>query len=276
MPVPRNRLLSPRLARRRRKVLIQKAVFLGVATLLLVASAVWLSHLEAITISKISVAGTSPPTANAVEAFIQHELAGKYWHLFPKANIAFFPRSAVEAAVLDAFPRLSSIELRLGDLDFIQAIVTERSSAALWCEAAKEEEASDCYYLDQSGVLFEKAPEFEGNVFLRVYGGISKTSHTVGSQVLTPEQFKKLYSFIISLRDLKLAPTAVTIDAERDYTITLQGGMKILVGDNQDVSEVRENLEAILGADEFKDGKLERLEYLDLRFGNKVYLKEKK
>ena len=276
MPVPRNRLLSPRLARRRRKVLIQKAVFLGVATLLLAASAVWLSHLEAITISKISVAGTSPSTANAVEEFIQHELAGKYWHLFPKANVALFPRSAVEAAVLDAFPRLSSIELRLGDLDFIQAVVTERSSAALWCEAAKEEGASDCYYLDQSGVLFEKAPVFEGNVFLRVYGGISKTPHSVGSQVLAPEQFKKLYSFIISLRDLKLTPTAVAIDAEGDYAITLKGGVDILVGDNQDVSEVRENLEAILGADEFKDGKLERLEYLDLRFGNKVYLKEKK
>jgi len=273
MALSRSRFSSSRLARRRRKTLIQKTAFLGVMALLIAAGAVWLSRAEEVTLSKVVVTGTSSATAQALETFIRGELSGKYWHLFPKANALLFPRSSTEAAALSAFPRLSSVELRLKDFDFLQVAVIERSPAALWC--GREEKEPDCYYLDQEGFLFEKAPLFEGNVFIRVYGGNPETPEATGDHILTPGQFKELYSFVISLRDLGLAPVAAALGSEGDYTITLQGGAKMLMGADQDVAEVRENLEALLSSDEFKNGKLDRLDYLDLRFGNKVYLKEK-
>ncbi|HEY4517963.1 MAG TPA: hypothetical protein VJI74_03710 [Candidatus Paceibacterota bacterium] len=277
MSASRSRFSSPKLLRRRRKVLLWKFALGGGALVLLLLALVGLSRIPGTLISKVLVSGVSGVSATSVEGFVMQKLSGSYLAFFPKANMLLYPRHSLEAALLSAFPKISSAEIGLDDFDTLHLTVIERSPAALWCTSAEEaEEGEQCYFLDQTGFLFGTAPQFEGEVFLRVYGGIADgVPQGIGGQVLSAESFRQLFSFILSLKDLEISPTALWIDAEGDYTLLLSGGSKILLSKDEDLVIVRENLESVLASDSFKNGKLEQLDYLDLRFGNKIYFKEK-
>jgi hypothetical protein len=55
-----------------------------------------------------------------------------------------------------------------------------------------------------------------------------------------------------------------------------RGTVHLLVQRNADYADVLTNLKTIIESEDFKKAiELERIEYIDLRFGNKIFYKEK-
>ena len=90
-----------------------------------------------------------------------------------------------------------------------------------------------------------------------------------------PEEFKKLAAFADSLRGSTgmPKPNAVVVQKDNDVTIYLDNGSRIFVTRNADFAEARVNLESVLDSSEFKERTPGKFDYIDLRFGNKVYFK---
>src|SRR3990167_7071760 len=172
------------------------------------------------------------------------------------------------------------------DKKYFGAIVVkleERSNAVLFCE--KE----DCAYADENGFVFEKAPYFSGAVFLKLIeqrnsdsGGNAKTiDEYLGTSLIAENEFKKILEFAGLPRpdSVRLAAktgggvSEVVLKKENIYEFYMNEGWKIILNDKNEPQSAYLNLITALEAN-IKD-KRPKLDYIDLRLGNKIYFKYK-
>ena len=264
-------------ARRRRR-----RIFLAVAVPLLILSLfgglVALSRWSGITISTIEVEGASAVPEEELIASTEGALRGNYLWLFPKGNIFLYPRRVAEQALRREFPTLRSADLSFVNLHTLLLSVEERKLYALWCgmdapgAASVHTAADQCLFLDEEGFLFPPEADFTGAVYLRYYGG---GNSTLGAPILPPEEFKQLLAFVRELPALSLAPVSVALLPEKDVEVHLESGSALLLSRNADYAVTLDNLRSALSSDAFKEQPVHTLEYLDLRFGDRVFFKFK-
>lgn len=269
-----NRLRTPEFARRKRRVLYIKIALAVAVVALVIGGLSYLAHVKSLQIRDVVVVGAEVVDESELTALAHEYLAGTYLWLFPKSNILIYPKEALQAQVLDSFKRLKTAEISFDSLHGITLTVTERPPEALWCgeNRLSQQGMAVCYFLDPEGYIYTEAPTFTGSVYVRFYGPLGM-GEPVGQTFVPTEQFQALRNFLQTLttRGIKVAELALT---DTDVELYLENGTKILFLKNQELPRVLDNLLSVFSAPEFKDMGLVNLEYIDLRFGNKVYYKE--
>ena len=101
-------------ARRRRRwgLLIALVV---VFLLAIFGGLVWLTHASFLRITAVQVSGTQTLDASDVQAAVQNQLVGSYWHLFAKNNIFMYPKATITTALVTGMPVIASAEVRTVD-----------------------------------------------------------------------------------------------------------------------------------------------------------------
>jgi len=272
----RNVLNSPRLSelkKHRRRVVLDKILILFLGILAIFISLVCLSRLKSLNISDIEISGNKVVDTEAIKNVIEQQMAGKYLGLFPKTNLLLYPKKNIETELENQFKRLENINLSIKNNKILEVSVDERTPEYLWCGAESNLEVEKCYFMDENGYIFDQAPYFSGEVYFKFYG--------LPAQTGSIQNFKQLISFKDILISLGLKPIALYIANDGDIQIFLSGGSfvtapKIILRANADFENAAENLQTALTTEplqsEFKN-KYASLQYIDLRFGNKVYYK---
>ena len=244
-----------------------------------------------VTIHTIAISGNDVVATDMLEAVVRDALSGRYVYLYPRSNSLIFPRAGIEASVLHAFKRIKAANVSFEDFTSIRLEVEERKPFALWCQALNERavretatatkevalESRDheaCYFLDEKGFVFSEAPRGLENAYL-IYEGTIDARDPLGAQFLTEQHFAELALFARMLRDEGIAFDRMVLTEEGDFELLLEAGGALLFGKDQSLSRVLDNVTAVLSADTFQERSLDDVEYLDLRFGNKVYYKFK-
>ncbi|MCH7529539.1 hypothetical protein IIB50_00230 [Patescibacteria group bacterium] len=269
----RNRLGSSHLKTRRKKLLLYKFILFVVIIILSLGALGWLMGFDEVTIQNIVIKGHSIVDGDLLHTLAETHLTGSYFFLFPKNSIFIYPKHSIEASVLESFKRIKKVSVSFTDFQSIVVEVEERQPDALWCDNSADIQGGvgECYFLDDRGVIFAKAPVFSGNIFFRYYGAVE--GNPIGNTFLLPDEFSILRSFILSLYGLNISPIFLSVIDKDDIALYMEGGNKILFGRKQNLSDILSNLESILASDEFKDTGFSEIEYLDVRFGNKAYYK---
>jgi cell division septal protein FtsQ len=131
--------------------------------------------------------------------------------------------------------------------------------------------SGECYFMDENGFVFGPAPTFEGSVYFRYYGSLG--DGVIGSQYQSKERFQTYQLLFQAFEESGVTPIAMTIEENGDVAVFLDSGGKIAFNDDQNLNRIVENLRTVLRADAFTEDALQRLHYIDLRFGNEVYYK---
>ena len=285
-----------KLAQRRRKLLFFKIGGIVLALLLIVTGVVLGLRSERINITDINIRGNSALATKALKGFTEDMISGNFALVFPKSSIFLYPREDLQASLLNSFKEIKEVEVSFESLQAISINIEERKPFALYCgEYVEQEEVEDlniiieepeevasstlqnmstiekeseCYFLDEDGFVFTKAPEFSGNVFMRYFGALSEDV-VVGGQFMSEESFHETSFFLASLSELGLNPITFSIVNEDDLEVTLLSGGKIMFGKKQSLSDIYENIQSVFGSEEFDEDSLEVLDYADFRFGNK-------
>lgn len=281
----KNVLNSPRLSelkKRRRRAFLNKAL-LGLFVLSVgVALAAYLSRLSGLNIQTVQAEGNNIVDSKNIAGLAESEISGKYLWLFPKSNILFYPKGAVKEALASEYPRLKDIGLSVRNDGVLVISVTEREPLYTWCGESipLNESGQKCFFLDRDGYIFDEAPYFSGDVYFKFYGarGVALL-HPKGSY-FAKENFSGLTEFKDAVSALGLKPSAFYLKEDGDAELYLSASKasqpKILVKADADMEVLAANLEVALGTEPLKTKfakERARLEYLDLRFDNKVYSK---
>jgi cell division septal protein FtsQ len=273
----RHSFVSPRLRRKRQRAAILKVL----AAIILVVGGFFsiraLSGLAMVTVSKLDVSGNDSIPVGAVISLAKTESEGWYAGLIPKTNFFFFPKGAIADALKKTFPKILKVEVKMSSLSAAVINITEREPYAVWCRTPGGSKSNDgCYFVDNGGFIFSPAVSSPAVPLPRFAGGLDNQD-PVGRRYLTEEKFAALRVFIKYLDSKGSRSFSFNHLADGDFEVTLDIGGKILFNDNQDISRLISNLEAALRKENVSidSSAATTFQYIDLRFGNKVFLKRR-
>ncbi len=258
----------------KRKALAIWAALIATAFFALTGVLAWLSGNEKVVIAEIEARGNSVVPGEDIVNMVREEMAGKYLWLFHKDNSFLYPREMIKERILSEQKRISEADVYLDNLASLVVSVTERKPAYLWCGSgySQEENKEACFFMDRDGYIFASAPYFSGDVFFEWYGPTEeKSENPIGDRFLPYAEFKKLVSFREAISSLGLKTTRLIAKADGDYALTLKDSGDILFNSDQEFDALLGNLDSAIGA----LVSIKALEYVDLRFGNKIFYRYK-
>ena len=280
----------------RRKKLFEKSRFLAwrsiifiMLFLVLIGILAWQSGNKKALIDKIEVLGNEVVNQKDILRIVQSELAGKYAWLFHKDNIFIYPQNNIKEKLLVLDKRIRDVNVYRDSLTAIAVEISERKPAYMWCELVKERpdlESAEgaggspasgsnqkkCFFLDKTGYIFAEAPQFSGSVFFTFYGYRKYADAPLGNFLFEERDFERLIAFKEKIKKLGFEPAGLVEKEEGDFDLILEDESKIMFNQKQNLADVLENFDSSI--DTIKAGKKD-LEYIDLRFGNKVFYKFK-
>ncbi len=265
-----------RLAKRKRKIFFFK-LSIGVALIiLLVGLGSWLSHRPYLQITNIIVNGNNVISDSKIKKITETVFIDeRYFFLFSRTNSIIFPEEEIKDLILITFKQIKSVDIVRTNFHTISMEIEEHKPYATWCTSENSGAIDNCYFINKEGFVFSKAPNFTGNVFMRFYGDLIGPDYIGKYYLKVDNEFNKINTLINSVKKLKIEPIELHTVGISDMELYLEGESKILFTREQSSSEVLDNLTVILESETFKEKNMEDIEYIDLRFGNKVYFKLK-
>jgi cell division septal protein FtsQ len=266
-PLPVSKL---RAKRRKRRLLFILGTF--VVVLLLFAMLVGVTWLPFLRITTVTVVGASSVNTANAEEIVRQRINDQYFFIIARDNILLYPKSETIDILKRKFPVIENIEIRHSGLNALTVTITERTTRALWCGESPSS-PSPCFLLDKDGVAYAPAADFSGSVYVKYYGAISKSTT---KQFVTPDEFHALSAVVSSLRSQVEgdAPIAAAIK-DGDVHIDFSSGFELIYSSKDSGADVLERFTLARQAEPFTKHALSDFEYLDLRFGDKLYYKLK-
>ncbi|MDP3996471.1 MAG: hypothetical protein Q8P86_02135 [bacterium] len=265
-----------RLKDRKRQKILRISAFLICLSVIIFGLLTFLSHLPYFQVNKIEVRGNTTIDAGALVASTREALSGKHFFLFPKSNIFLYSKVSVKNYILEKHPKVKELAIHTTDLRSFSVVVSERQPKAIWCQGEPDfSEApleTPCFFTDKDGFVYAPSPELAGTVYLRFYGLIDHEV-PISQRYDTKEGFVAVLSFLEEVKNItNLTPIAFWEKEDGERQVFLENGTKVIFSLEQEFSTVLESL-SIAFANIQTGGKIPELEYIDLRFENKVFYK---
>ena len=285
--MPSDREILRRSQERRKKRRIAKLVF----WLLLFGLIFYLSILffswSALCLEKVKVEGNYTVSSEAITNRAKELLAGKYLGLYSRDHVLLWPKTSIEAGLAQSFPRLKNIELRTLDRETLLVKVDERIPVFSWCHNTDENgNPSNCQLVDKTGHSCGSSPIFSESVYPVLSGDFVSGSST--DQLLSTTTFPELATFVLGLREELRAEAKplglyrIVFLGDDDYAalVALNGETdnpwRVVFNIKTPAADLINNFLMVFKSDLFR-GELQKndweLDYIDLRFGKKIFYK---
>ena len=283
---------SVRFRERRRKILIGKVVLVILGAGVLWGLVFWLTGLPVITISAVSVSGNVSVSPYSIASSTRDLLTGRYWFTVPRSNILFYPKESIIKNILESYPRIKNVEVEFKNFHTVSVAITERETAALWCRTfvvtadASNDTSDECFLLDSQGFIFDSlgrtvassvdvdasSTAVRSLPLVKFYGGISSTTDPVRMSYSSAEHFQESLLLADNPSSLGVNVVAFRERPDRDLDVELVGETRLVIGRESDNFSVMSNFQSVISEPNF-DGLegLGKIDYIDMRFGNKVF-----
>jgi cell division septal protein FtsQ len=240
------------------------AAFFGLLT-----SSIWyITRIDALTIDTVTVHGGETIQHSEVESVVRSRIEGTYLKLVPRAFAFTYPREEIISEV-NKVHRIKNVRIVRSGGDELLVEFDEYVPHALWC---KTSDSSGCFFLDENGYSFSPAPTLVGGSFLRFVSIAKDPSEHV--QAFPEEEYKRVHELAQKFAAAKWFVSKAEIDAAGDAFLTIVDGGEFKVSLKQSADETVSNLLTVLGSENFAHIKPGNFEYIDLRFGSKVFVNE--
>jgi len=266
--------------RKKRERLLIKIGVVFLVLILIIGIISYVSHRKEIRISKVELSGGVLVRQSDVEAETLQFLYGSYFWLFPKGNVFLYPKSSLENYLKEKFRRIDTINIQRNKFNSLSVKITERKPEALWCDSPVPETGTPehCYFMDSNSTIFVEAPYFSGDAYFKYYGLVSTSTAVIGREYMASStQFAEISKFISDIKKLSTNPVYLLAKDNGEFTLILSTGAKIYFDTKGSLSKTSSNLNALLSSDVFSTTSDPTLgvDYIDLRFGNKLFYKLK-
>lgn len=254
------------------QLMVGVLLLLGVA---LIGAIVWYgSRMESLTISRVEVEGGETIDHNVVRQIAEAEIAGGYYRLVPRRFLWTYPEEEILAKIR-SLPRVSSVVLDASESEVLHIYLKEYEPFALWCAGAEGGSVKEpCVFIDSEGQAFAAAPSLAGTALLRYR---NNDTPKVGEKPFGPTFLKETHRFATEVSERFNLPVGI-IEwiGQEDVSFYVRGGGILKTTLRQPVNDTLDNLNVILVSKKFEHLSPGNFDYIDLRFGDKVFVNEGK
>lgn len=130
----------------------------------------------------------------------------------------------------------------------------------------------DCYFVNEFGIVFSLEPELHEYTLLKLHNVINEGP--IGSVYVSQEFFSTIVAFEKTLAEkLSIHLRDIYTEDESTYQFVTKEGPSLLVDSTDDYVKVADNLATVMELDAINEAQFGNIEYIDLRFGNRVFYK---
>lgn len=277
--------IRPPTAIRRRQARRRRLGLLALILLfLLVLAALILTFAPFLKIKQVAVTGTQVVDPRSAGELASQILNRRAFFIFPRNHLAWYPAGEITAALQREFPRLLAVKMSAGLDHRLEIAVEERTPLLLLCSPLAE--ASKCHFVDQTGLAYTRAPLFSPGVFLKWQATTTATSSPFrvaeAPAVRRLLDTKRLFELALEevwprrfrINEVESLPAGdyAFIISPR-YRLATSSSWRALIDHERPAPELADNLLTALEAVAAGTTTADTLEYVDLRFGEKVFYK---
>lgn len=286
-------LETPKRRRRRRKRYVWIAAFYTVLFLIVASLIVGFFYIPFFRISDIAVSGTVEIDAEAVKSEARAVTSGNHALVIPRDNFFFYPKSKIEESIKNNFRDVSEVKVDRRGFHAADIAIKERAPHALYC-------LSTCFFIDSEGYAYKEGVEpYPADLVIfrdvRYAADLAMSSDnaegattTMNAEASTMAEthnpldtfpidaasFKGLESFASKVSTLNLDLIEVHIGKDGETVVKTRQG-SVILSMKRPFDEQFGLLATALSQDVFNAGNgiVKNFNYIDLRFGNKVFYK---
>ena len=255
--------------KKRRKAKIVKRVFFGVLFLFILMGLVFVVRLSTFTISEIQVKGLQSVDTQDVINEINSSVGGSYALVLPKKNIFFYPKSKIRDSLLKKFNTFADVQIKTIDTNKLEVTIIEKNAVAVGCKAEQaiiDKTFLDCYFIDANARAFQVVTgEPDQSLDKYVDFNVNTASSTLSSTIM--EQLQKV-KVDLAGKNLITQFIKVVDSKSVEFQIVDNGKIKVAIPVSDDFISI---LDTALGTNLLSNSA--KFEYIDARFGNKVFFK---
>jgi hypothetical protein len=255
--------------KKRRKVKIVKMVVFGILFICILVGLILLVRLPTFTISEIQVKGLQSAGTQEVINEIDSKIGGSYALVLPKKNIFFYPKDKIKSDLLNKFGTFADVSIRTIDTNKLEVTIVEKNATAVSCKTEQvitDKTFVDCFFIDHNAKAFQSVIGEPDQSLSRYVDFNVNTTSTILS-LTTIEQVKKVKDNLSS-KNLITEFIKVVDSKSVEFKIINNGKIKISIPVSDDFLSV---LDTALGTKLLAGAA--KFEYIDARFGNKVFFK---
>ncbi len=265
-PTSRRKTINPNTVVLIRQIVIGVLIFGFVGGLVM---GVWyVTRVPALTLETVRASGGETIDLPMLERLAEEQLDGTYFGLIPRRFVWLYPRQKILADIA-AIPRVRSASLHVTTGPVLALAITEYRPQALWCTDVA---TSTCVFLSETGYAYATAPGLRGGGLLR-FVSIGELP-AVDEQPWSTEDFIVLQALASILTDAHWPISHIEVDAVRDVFLHITGGGEFKMTLTAPIEESVENLLTVVAAEQFSHLAPGNFQYIDLRFGNRVFVNE--
>lgn len=238
-------------------------------------------------IKNITISGLETIENDEVFAAVQSALEGYTAYFFPNSQFFLADGFEISRVIKEKFPRLRLAQVKKTYPDSLDIYLEEREAYVIYCRISGDKslkeggfasviqamrkggEAEGCFYADRNGAVFENLAGFTGSAFPVIRDDKGDVSG---------DRLKKLIDYfdesgLVLGRKIGIALTSLLVSSEipKDYLLGTDAGWFIAVSRDDFAGNWASLLKTII--DEKIKDRLGDLDYVDLRFGSKVFYK---
>lgn len=263
---PQRRRLDPNTVQLLKHIGVGFVVIVVVALLI---AAVWYgTRISALTITEIDASGGETIKPDQVEQLVKKILEGTYLGLIPRRFAWLYPEQEIVETVSKT-ERIFNVVVVRDSGTKLQITYDEYVPFALWCRSTTDEE---CLFLNSEGYAFGKAPKLTGGSFLRFV--TAGREPVVGEIVAESGVYKNAQELVRLLAEENWFISHVELDQVGDIFLSVVEGGELKINFGETPVQLIQNLQVLFASDEFKHLEPGNFQYIDLRFGNKVFVNE--
>lgn len=264
---PAKESYSGKIAKRRVRRAKLRIVFLACIPVFLLVGFVMLMRLDALQVKNVAVEGAESVRKEDVASRAEKELRGKYFFVIPKTNMFFVDNKQMASIIETQFGRVQKAQVETGVGGDLKIKIEERKPEAIWCDVD-----SSCYLMSRDGLVYALAAreEMDGKIIFK--GHASKQASSTLLKFDYADELPRYFDGVNVLKEKGFVVSTVMISSPDKGTLIMEGAKIIFDPSEKKLNEALQN--AILVITNARVDKPDTtFDYIDVRFGTKVYYK---
>jgi cell division septal protein FtsQ len=215
----------------------------------------------------------------------QYFAANGKFLLIPRTNIIFFDSEKLNLHLRQSLPSIEEAKVKIATDRNLEINVIERKPEFLWCITNPLSDIESCYFIDTTGFVFRLAPNFSDGVYLKIFDERDTVNfdplrtYPVDRQTL--EYFKSIRTALAD-RDIEvvrftvISEQRVSISLDRISGTRIPSSSRIIITPGLSADNIAAQLRLVQNLPKFQQklrSQPQGLEYIDLRFANKIFYK---
>lgn len=264
------RYISDTLRQKKKKVKTLRMYLLLFFILALLTGFIFLLRIPQIQISEVKISGNSFVTTQEIQQKADAVLNSNIAFVIPKRNIFLFPSGLLERKLKEN-PAVISATVHKDLFKKINIEIMEQEKEAVYCNSF---DRTTCFYINNEGFIYSQISEYvvpEQEIIIYLEGGQRSIKETMFEKQL----YVDMMTFIKSSARYGISIGYVHLKSDSVMEFHTRDGAVLLTSRFDDFEKDFLNFIALFDQEVLTKEQLSQIEYIDLRFGNKVFYKNK-